>query len=208
MSRIVVFGAGGRAGRRVVAEIIERGHQVTAVVREPARHTGLAAPGVTVVAGDAADEARVAEVAAGHDAVISSVYRDDVEHEEFFVRVAHALLAGTAKAGVPRLVAVSLGTLLPGVPELPEEHRAFVRAREAELAVFLGAETELDWLLVAPPPAMLDAEGDRTGHYRTAEGKLLDESPGAPLFRYADLAVALADEALAPRHHRTLLAVA
>jgi hypothetical protein len=150
----------------------------------------------------------VAEVAAGHDAMISSVYREDVTHEEFFVRVANALLAGTAKAGVPRLVVVSLGTLLAGVPELPEEYRPFVRARQAELVAFRRAETDVDWLLVAPPPTMLDAEADRTGNYRTADGQVLDNLPGAPLFRYADLAVALVDEAVTPRHHRTLLAVA
>ncbi len=160
-----------------------------------------------MVTGDAGDGARVAEIAAGHDAVISSVYQADVAHEEFYVRVAEALLAGTAKAGVSRLVAVSLGTVLPGVPELPAEYRPFVQARRAELAVFRTVGTELDWLLVAPPPTMLDPDGDRTGHYRTSTGTALDRPADAPLFRYADLAVALVDEATAARHHRTLLAV-
>ncbi|MFC7640342.1 NmrA family NAD(P)-binding protein [Streptosporangium lutulentum] len=35
MSSIVIFGAGGRAGRAVTAEARGRGHQVIAVVREP-----------------------------------------------------------------------------------------------------------------------------------------------------------------------------
>ncbi|MEU5883727.1 NAD(P)H-binding protein [Spirillospora sp. NPDC047279] len=42
MSRIVVFGAGGRAGRTAVAEALRRGHTVTAVVRDPASHQDLA----------------------------------------------------------------------------------------------------------------------------------------------------------------------
>lgn len=37
--------------------------------------------------------------------------------------------------------------------------------------------------------------------------RTLDTATETPLFRYADLAVALIDEATAPRHHRTLLAV-
>ncbi|MEU8250038.1 NmrA family NAD(P)-binding protein [Nonomuraea sp. NPDC048916] len=37
--KITIFGAGGRAGRQVVAEARRRGHQVTAVVRDPARHS-------------------------------------------------------------------------------------------------------------------------------------------------------------------------
>ncbi|REE97432.1 NAD(P)-dependent oxidoreductase [Thermomonospora umbrina] len=39
---ITVFGAGGRAGRRAVAEARRRGHRVTAVVRDPAAHGDLA----------------------------------------------------------------------------------------------------------------------------------------------------------------------
>ncbi|MEV1206649.1 NmrA family NAD(P)-binding protein, partial [Microbispora rosea] len=35
---IVIFGAGGRAGRQAVAEARRRGHRVTAVVRDPAGH--------------------------------------------------------------------------------------------------------------------------------------------------------------------------
>jgi putative NADH-flavin reductase len=62
---------------------------------------------------------------------------------------------------------------------------------------------------------MLDPDGDRTGNYRTATAhsldtaaaRTLDTATETPLFRYADLAVALIDEATAPRHHRTLLAV-
>jgi len=35
MSKVVVFGAAGRAGQRIVAEAAARGHEVTAVVRRP-----------------------------------------------------------------------------------------------------------------------------------------------------------------------------
>ncbi|MFD0633684.1 NmrA family NAD(P)-binding protein [Catenulispora yoronensis] len=41
-SPIVVFGAGGRAGTAILAEVARRGRPVTAVVRDPARHPGLA----------------------------------------------------------------------------------------------------------------------------------------------------------------------
>ena len=70
--RIVVFGAGGRVGSRTVAEALARGHEVTAVVRDPEAHD-LHGDGLTVVAGDATDPASVAEVAAGHDLAISTV---------------------------------------------------------------------------------------------------------------------------------------
>ncbi|MGC4810267.1 NAD(P)H-binding protein [Micromonospora sp. DT228] len=67
--RIVVFGAGGRAGRRTVAEARRRGHQITAVVRDPAGHGDLT--DVQLVAGDVTDAVSIAQAAAGHDAAIS-----------------------------------------------------------------------------------------------------------------------------------------
>nr|BFE88776.1 hypothetical protein GCM10020093_113770 [Planobispora longispora] len=72
MGRIIIFGAGGRAGGAAVAEARRRGHRVTAVVRDPARHGDLAADGVPVVAGDVTDADAVARLAAGHDAAISA----------------------------------------------------------------------------------------------------------------------------------------
>jgi hypothetical protein len=60
--------------------------------------------------------------------------------------------------------------------------------------------------VVRNPTPMLDPDGERTGNYRTAPARLLDTTTEAPLFRYADLAVAIVDEARTPRHHRTLLA--
>lgn len=48
--RIMVFGAGGNVGRRVVAEAHGRGHEVTAVLRTPARTAALPA-GVAIRTG-------------------------------------------------------------------------------------------------------------------------------------------------------------
>ncbi|WP_328644680.1 NAD(P)H-binding protein [Amycolatopsis sp. NBC_00348] len=201
MSRIIVFGAGGRAGQRVVAEATARGHQVTAAVRDPSRHEGVAA--------DVTDADSVAEVVAGHDAVISVAYATGTASGEFFPAAARALVDGLKRAGVSRLVVAGIGTTLetaPGVavhdaPDFPAEHRAFSLGHAAELAVL--RESGLDWLVVAPPPVVL-GEGDGTGSYRTAVTTLIP----AETFAYADFALALVDEATTPKHSRVLLAVA
>ncbi|MCC9305607.1 NAD(P)H-binding protein [Kitasatospora sp. RB6PN24] len=214
--RIAVFGAGGGAGRRAVAEAVSRGHAVTAVVPNPATYPGPAADGVVVVAGDVTDQASVAALTAGHDAVISAVHRPGVPADEFFPAAARALTAGLAVSRVRRLVAVGIGTALdaaPGVPlhdteGFPAEYRAFSIGHAAELAVWQQAPETLDWVVLAPPPTLLDADGERTGRYRTGGTGLLELPADAPPFRYADLAVALVDEAEAPRHHRALVAVA
>ncbi|MFE6762074.1 NAD(P)-dependent oxidoreductase [Streptomyces sp. NPDC057689] len=213
MSRIVVFGAGGRAGRRAVAEAVERGHRVTAVVRDPAAYPGLGGPGVDVVAGDVTDAESVAAAAAGHDAAIGAAARMDMSSAEFFTGAAHALLAGLERAGVTRLVLVGIGTTLeaaPGImlydtPGFPADARTFSLGHAAELDVLRTAETTVDWLVLAPPPVFLDDEADRTGRYRTGGDALL---PDADSFSYADLAVALIDEIETPKHSRSLTAVA
>lgn len=143
MSKIVIFGAGGRAGRHAVTEAVARGHHVTAVVRDPARHQDLLSPtpaslavegrrpgggehtaggtaaaggGVTLVAGDVTDAGSVAAVAAGHDAAISVAARLDVPSAEFYVAAARALVEGLARAGVGRLVLAGIGTTLEAAP--------------------------------------------------------------------------------------------
>ncbi|MFI6736397.1 NAD(P)-dependent oxidoreductase [Nonomuraea sp. NPDC050451] len=221
MSKIVVFGAGGRAGVRVVAEAAGRGHEVTAVVRDPGKYAGVfPEPGasgagsptgrVRVVAGDVTDPAGVAEVAAGHDAAVQVAARLDMSSEEFYTAAARALVGGLGKAGVSRLVAVGIGSLLevsPGVrlvdtPDFPAEARAFSLGHAAELEVFEGSG--LDWVVLAPPPVFLDESASRTGRYRIGGG----EVPALePAFSFADLGVAVVDEVERPRHHRVQVAV-
>jgi uncharacterized protein len=208
VSSIVVFGAGGRAGRRVVDEARSRGHRVTAVVRDPGRHPDLPA----AVAGDVTDPDSVAGVAAGHDAAVNAAVRLDVPAGEFFPAAARALLDGLSRAGVDRLLAIGIGTVLqtaPGVavhdsPGFPDEGRAFSLGHAAGLAVLRGAG--LDWVVLAPPPEVLDERAARTGRYRTGGDELLPAGPGP--FSYADLAVAVLDEIERPAHHRALVAVA
>lgn len=62
----------------------------------------------------------------------------------------------------------------------------------------------LDWVVLAPPLVYLD-EGPGTGTYRLGTAQAI---PGAEKFAYADLALALVDEAAAPTRSRELVAVA
>jgi putative NADH-flavin reductase len=217
VSSIVVFGAGGRAGRRTVTEALVRGHQVTAVVRDPGRHTDLpGAERLTVVAGDVTEARSVADTAAGHDAAVNAAVRLDLPAAEFFPAAARALLAGLPKAGVDRLVAVGIGTVLqtsPGTavhdsPGFPAEGRAFSLGHAAGLAVLQAEGSGLDWVVLAPPPEVLDDAGPGTGRYRTGDDRLLPAAAGSAPFSYADLAVAVLDEIDRPTHHRALVAVA
>jgi uncharacterized protein len=205
MSRVVVFGAGGRAGRAAVAELVGRGHEVTAVVRDPDRHGGL---GVRVVAGDVTDPVSVARVAAGHDAAISGVYDPGVEPAAFFTDMGHALVKGLGEAGVGRLVSVGLSSILPdasGTPLMdtegyPQEYRSFFLGHAAGNAVLEASSPSLDWVVLSPS-GDFDHSGGRVGRYRVAPGDMSSR------ISYADFAIALVDEVAAPRHHRTHIGV-
>jgi putative NADH-flavin reductase len=214
MSKIVIFGAGGKAGRSAVAEARRRGHEVTAVVRDPAKHNDLAGDGVTVVSGDVLDASSVAETAQGHHAAISAVYDPTADPSEFFVGAANSLLTALPKAGVTRVLVVGLVSNLevaPGVrmldtPDFPENFRAFAKGHTAGLDAFRTASTDLDWLVVTPP--MVLDEGDRTGTYRVGGDALLAKEDGTSHLSYSDLAIALLDEIDAPKHHGTRISVA
>lgn len=228
MSRIIVFGAGGRAGRRAVAEAVFRGHKVTAYVRDPQKHADLAGPDVELAVGDVTVAAEIAAAAKGHDAAIVTVYRPDVSADEYYSAVANAMLEGLERAGVDRLVVLGIGTLLesaPGVrfmdqPEFPPDYLPFNDGRVVELDILRASDSSVDWVVVCAPPSPLDNVTPRTGRY-TVTGHALapyDNGDGpkfdypynakGPLFTFTDLAVALVDEADSPRHHRDIFGIA
>lgn len=206
MSKIVIFGAGGRAGRQAVAEARRRGHDVTAVVRDPARYRDVA----DAVAGDVTSAADVAALAAGHDAAINAaaVYGEGTDPEAFFTGAARALVAGLGQAGVDRLVAVGLSALLPApdgtqvLDAIPAEFRPFCLAHAAGLEVLRAEDSGLDWVYVSPV-GDFDHDGARTGRYEIGEHGDLSVK-----ISYADFAVALLDEVENRRHVRVHLAVA
>lgn len=69
--KLTVFGASGATGSQVVSQALDAGHDVVAVVRDPARlpfsHRNL-----TVVTADVLSPAEITEAVAGRDAVVSA----------------------------------------------------------------------------------------------------------------------------------------
>src|SRR6266498_4728605 len=69
--KILVIGANGNIGRRVVAEAMARGHDVTPAMRDPDKNRDPAS--VPAVAADVDDPSSIASAAAGQDAAVSVV---------------------------------------------------------------------------------------------------------------------------------------
>lgn len=204
---IALIGATGFVGSALLEELLQRGHKVTALARHPAKLTPR--PGLDVVQADALDAAQVADTVRGHDAVASAYNPGWTEPQihDLFLQGTQAIIEGTQRSGVPRLLIVGgAGSLYvaPGVqlvdtPDFPAEWKqGALAAREALNRV--RQVTSLDWTFVSPPVFL--APGERTGRYQTGgdEVPMHDGKPAG--ISVADLAAAIVDELEQHKHSR------
>jgi nucleoside-diphosphate-sugar epimerase len=70
--KVTVFGATGKIGRLVVADLLAGGHTVTAYVRDPAK-LGQRQPELSIVTGELSDDDLVRRAMRGADAVMSAL---------------------------------------------------------------------------------------------------------------------------------------
>ena len=205
--KIIVFGARGDLGSRIVDEAVARGHEVTTVVRKEAQVDRRPAS-VTIRVADVFDLEQTAELMAGHDLAISALRPPDGQ-EGTLVPLTESVLAAAGKERVRVLVgggAASLKlpddsghTVLTAPGFLPESVVPIATACQAQYELCL-AETEADWTYVTPP-AML-VPGERTGQCRLGGDVLLVDANGESRISMEDFAVAFIDEAEEPRHRR------
>jgi putative NADH-flavin reductase len=196
--KVLVFGASGAIGQAITAELLARGHTVTAASRTGAPVERL---GVPVVTGDAADPVSVAKLAVGQDAVVSAVGpRHGSENaEQNLVGAVHGLVEGLPEAGVRRLVMVggagslevASGQRLVDTPGFRPAWKPPALAH-AEVLEFLRTVDDLDWTSVSPA-AVIEA-GDRAGTFRVGGDQLLTDSDGNSRITIPDFAVAVVDE--------------
>ncbi|KOT79074.1 3-beta hydroxysteroid dehydrogenase [Streptomyces rimosus subsp. pseudoverticillatus] len=207
MSKIAIFGANGTIGSRVLDEALRRGHQVTAVVRDPAKIT-KADPNLTVTTGDILDPGSVAAVAQGQDVLVSAVGGGDGPgHIATIKPAAESLVAGLRTLGeaAPRLISVggagSLrtpdGKQVWDAEGLPEFLLQIMHAHGDALD-FYRTVTDVRWTNLSP--AGLIEPGERTGTYRTALDDLVTDADGTSRISAEDYAVALLDEVEKPQH--------
>jgi hypothetical protein len=206
MAKIVVFGASGRIGSRVVREALNRGHQVTAVVREPA--TLADRPGdFRVITGGVFDPATVTEAVAGQDVVVLAVGGAGASGDtDMYVRAGHALVDAVRGLGdPPRIIVVGgAGTLeaAPGVRLLdsdgfPDAYRPEAEAGARSLD-FFRTVTDVPWTYLSPAAEI--APGERTGRYRTGADQPVVADGGESHISMEDYAVALVDEIEDPKY--------
>jgi putative NADH-flavin reductase len=199
--KVALVGASGNVGSRLLAELVRRGHEVTAIARHPEKIE--VSQSITPAKGDLFDDATLAPVLSGHEAVISSV--------RFMMSDPHKLLNAVRASGVKRyLVVGGAGSLeaAPGVklmdtPKFPAAAKPEA-TMGAEFLELLRQERDLDWTFASPSAVF--GPGERTGTFRLGTDQLLINEKGSSI-SYEDFAIALVDELEHPKYSRTRFTV-
>jgi len=195
--KVAVIGGTGRIGSKITAELLQRGHTVTVIARNPEK--AESGPNVKAVTGDVTDPGSVAALVRGHDAVISSA--------PFIPGISVQVLEAVRKSGVKRYIAVggagSLkaadGKLVMDNPQIPAEWLPSIK-EGAELLKLLKADNQLDWTFFSP--AVFIGPGERTGKFRLGGDEVVAAADGKSSISYDDYAIALVDELEQSKHVR------
>ena len=198
---IALYGATGKAGSRILAELLARGHQVTAIARDP---TKLASQkGLTVVQGDVSSADAIAEKIKGADAVVDS-YAPPADDTDQLLPVTTNFIHAVKLAGVPRLIVVGgAGSLMvaPGVTVIGSGHLPAewmpIAVSHAE-ALKLLEQSEINWTYFSP--AAFFVPGERTGKFRLGKNDLISNEQGESRISLEDYAIALVDELEEPKN--------
>jgi putative NADH-flavin reductase len=169
--KLAIFGATGGTGRQLVDQALQRGDELTVLVREPARLAHVDRP-LRVITGDVGDADVVRRTVGGADAVISVLGHRRGSGRHVLATGMRNITATMQELGIRRLVALGITAvrdpddrprmtdrLLEGVGHVLatgvyEDHFAQAAVLRA---------TDLDWTIVRAP---FLTNGPRTGRYR------------------------------------------
>lgn len=215
--KVALIGGTGFVGSALLDELLQRGHEVVALARDPGKYP--ARPGLSVVRADVQDAQQVQQAVTGSDAVLSAfnagwgnpnIYQD-------FMQGSHSIQAGTKAAGVKRYIVVGgAGSLYaaPGLqivdtPGFPAPILDGARAARDLLKELQAQEHDLDWTFLSPPIGFKPGvRAERTGRYRVGRDEPLMDGDQPGSISAADLAVAVVDELERPAHVRQRFTIA
>ncbi len=205
--KILIIGASGMIGSRVLREATSRGHQVIAAARGLDKISDAA--GVEKLALDVNDPRAVAAAAERVDVVVSAVSpRSSGDATKDALAFTQSLIAAHRQTG-KRIVMVGGGGTLhlpdgtPLAPLVPEAYREEAKAMRRAYGLLVAED--IDFTVLAPS-GMIEP-GERTGVFRLGGRVMLAGDDGEGRISAEDYAVALVDEIEQPKHFRTVFTV-
>ncbi len=177
--KLAILGASGFVGKVVTAKALERGHEVTALVRTPAKLGDLMQK-VKVVRGDLFDAGSIQATIHGADAVLSCAgpQRKAQYHPEQYENAMQNVVATMKNQGVERIITLGGAGTIRIEGEAAEFSRrllhfvfsvissSIVKAKQMEFEVL--SRSGLAWTMIRPP--MID-KGNSSGGLRTSENR-------------------------------------
>ena len=209
MKNVVLIGASGFVGTTILNELLNRGHKVTAIVRDPAKVTA-SNPNLKVIQADVTDTDVLIEASKGKDAVISAYnpgWKNPNIYEETLKNYP-LIVDSVKKAGVERLLIVGgAGTLFyaPGkmvmdADDVPAKLLPGIKSLGEFYLNTLRKENDIDWIFLSPAANM--TPGERTGKFRIGKDDLVVDVNGDSNISVEDYAVAMVDELEQKHHHK------
>ena len=198
---IGIIGASGKVGSLILKEAVSRGHQVTAIVRDKSK---LQDTNVAVIEKNIFD---LTQEDVKQFEVVVNAFGAPFGEEQPHVDAGHALieaLKGTNTRGIIVGGAASLyvdenkTVRLIDTPEFPDIVKPTAKGQGRNLQE-LQTTTDITWTFISPS-AVFDADGKRTGSYKSGKDHLLVNSKGESYISYADYAIAVLDEIENPQH--------
>lgn len=214
--KVALIGASGFVGNHILQELLLRGHQVTAIVRNAGKISR--AKNVTVVSADVLNKTGLSNLLQGNDAVISAYNagwaNPDLYNE--FIKGSKAIQEAVKLSGVKRLIVVGgAGSLFIAPAQqivdtegFPEDWKPGALAARDYLEL-IKEEKGLDWTFLSPAVEMHQGtSGIKKGRYRKGlETPVFDEA-GRSIISVEDTAVAIVDELEDPKHLQQRFTVA
>ncbi|QSB09295.1 NAD(P)-dependent oxidoreductase [Lysinibacillus fusiformis] len=197
--KIAVIGATGKAGQKIVEEALQRGHDVTAIVRSAAKATAA----IPVIEKDVFDVTQ--EDVKGFDVVVNA-FGAPAGQEELHVKAGRHLISIFQGIATKLVVVGGAGSLfvdpekkvrVMDTPDFPAIYLATAQNQGHNLQDL--QQSSITWTFISPS-AFFDPEGPRTGHYTAGVDHLLVNDAGESYVSYADYAVAVVDELENPQH--------
>ncbi len=204
--KLLIIGATGGIGSRILNEALTRGHTVTAISRDVQSISKR--DGLKIVQADVTDITAMTKLAAGQDAMVSSTSPRSKGGKEQYLATIQAVLEIVNQAKIPYVLFVGgassleiepgkrlLDTLLEKLPkERLEEPIVVAEARDIVFA------SNINWTFLSPAGQI--APGERTGHYRLGDMQPVKDAEGQSCISNEDYAVAVLDELERPIHTR------
>jgi putative NADH-flavin reductase len=172
VTRVLIMGATGRTGRQLVAQALERGLAVTALVRNPSK-LQVAHPNLTVVRGDVRDAGSVETAMRGQDAVLSALgHKRYYPPNRILSEGTRNILRAMEAQGVSRFVCeTSLGVgdsagrlgVYYTFFTIPVVLPFYYWDKTRQERVIAGSATNIEWVIVRPG---LLTNGEKRGRYR------------------------------------------